>query len=69
MLDDRDESPGFKFKDADLVGIPLRVTVGARGLKDGQVEFKERAGGEVRMLPLGEAAAEVAEQVRKGLGL
>jgi prolyl-tRNA synthetase len=69
LLDDRDERPGFKFKDADLVGIPLRVTVGARGLKDGQVEFKERAGGEVRMLPLGEAAAEVAEQVRKGLGL
>jgi prolyl-tRNA synthetase len=69
LLDDRDERPGFKFKDADLVGIPLRVTVGARGLKDGQVEFKERAGGEVRMLPLGEAAAEVAEQVRKVLSL
>ena len=46
LLDDRDERPGIKFKDADLIGIPLRVTVGARHLKDGNVELKQRAGGE-----------------------
>ena len=42
LLDDRDERPGSKFKDADLIGIPLRVTVGARGLKEGAVELQER---------------------------
>lgn len=56
LLDDRDERPGAKFKDADLIGIPLRVTVGARGLKEGQVELKARAGEELEMLPLAEAA-------------
>ena len=56
LLDDRDERPGAKFKDADLIGIPLRVTVGARGLKEGQVELKSRASDELEMLPLAEAA-------------
>ncbi len=42
LYDDRDERPGVKFKDADLLGIPLRVTVGAKGLKEGFVEFKKR---------------------------
>jgi prolyl-tRNA synthetase len=43
LVDDRDERPGVKFKDADLVGIPLRVTVGDKGLKNGQVELKPRS--------------------------
>ena len=43
LLDDRDERPGVKFKDADLIGIPLRLTVGARGLKESKVELKARA--------------------------
>jgi prolyl-tRNA synthetase len=43
LVDDREERPGVKFKDADLVGIPLRVTVGEKGLKNGQVEFKPRS--------------------------
>ncbi|MDY6914597.1 MAG: proline--tRNA ligase [Planctomycetota bacterium] len=42
LLDDRDVRPGVKFKDADLVGIPLRVVVGERGLKEGKVELKRR---------------------------
>jgi prolyl-tRNA synthetase len=42
LVDDRDERPGSKFKDADLMGIPLRVTVGERGLKTSQVELKPR---------------------------
>jgi prolyl-tRNA synthetase len=43
LIDDRDERPGVKFKDADLIGIPLRVTVGAKSLKNGHVEFKPRS--------------------------
>jgi len=43
LVDDRNERPGVKFKDADLVGIPLRVTVGEKGLKNGQVELKPRS--------------------------
>ncbi|MEJ2488020.1 MAG: proline--tRNA ligase, partial [Anaerolineales bacterium] len=42
LLDDRDETPGVKFNDADLIGIPIRVTVGARSLKEGNVEIKLR---------------------------
>jgi len=67
LLDDRDERAGFKFKDADLIGIPLRVTVGARGLKDGALELQERKGGERTMLPVAEAAALLAERVRLAL--
>jgi prolyl-tRNA synthetase len=67
LLDDRDERPGSKFKDADLIGIPLRVTVGARGLKEGALELQERRGGERTMLPLAEAAGLLVESVRKGL--
>jgi prolyl-tRNA synthetase len=42
LLDDREERPGVKFKDGDLIGIPFRVTIGERGLKDGNVEIKMR---------------------------
>jgi prolyl-tRNA synthetase len=42
LLDDRDERPGVKFKDADLIGIPVRVTVGDKALDAGGVEFKTR---------------------------
>jgi prolyl-tRNA synthetase len=43
LLDDRDERPGVKFKDCDLIGIPLRVTIGERGLKEGNVDIKMRS--------------------------
>lgn len=46
IIDDRDERPGIKFKDADLIGIPLRVNVGKNFSKDGQVEIKNRSTGE-----------------------
>jgi len=67
LLDDRDERPGSKFKDADLLGIPLRVTVGARGLKDGALEVQERRSGAREMLPLAEVAEAVAARVRSAL--
>lgn len=63
LFDDRDERPGSKFKDADLIGIPLRITVGARGLKENAVELQERSSGERRMLPLGEASTLVRDMV------
>ena len=47
LLDDRDERPGVKFKDADLIGIPLRMTVGAKGLEKGRVELRWRRDGKV----------------------
>jgi prolyl-tRNA synthetase len=59
LLDDRRERAGFKFKDADLVGIPVRVTVGERGLAEGQVEIRGRASGETRMAPVAAAVPEV----------
>jgi len=67
LFDDRDERPGSKFKDADLLGIPLRVTVGARGLREGALELQERRGGERTMLPVADGAARVAEMVRQAL--
>lgn len=56
LLDDRDERPGVKFKDSDLIGIPLRVTVGKNFARDQLVEIKKRATGETESLSLAEAA-------------
>jgi prolyl-tRNA synthetase len=67
LLDDRDERPGTKFKDADLIGVPLRVTVGEKGLKDGIVELRERRTGKVDRVPLAEAAAECRKRVEESL--
>ena len=59
LYDDRDERAGVKFNDADLLGIPLRVTVGARGLRGGYAELKLRRNGEMSELPLDNLVAEV----------
>ncbi|BCG46557.1 Prolyl-tRNA synthetase, bacterial type [Citrifermentans bremense] len=67
LLDDRDERPGFKFKDADLIGIPLRIVVGAKALAEGKVELKERRSGEVEVLPIAEAIAKVKAAVKEAL--
>jgi prolyl-tRNA synthetase len=64
LLDDRDERAGVKFKDADLIGIPVRVTIGERNLKQGMVEIKERKTGEVRLVKLDEAAGEVKKLLK-----
>ena len=63
ILDDRDERAGVKFNDADLIGIPLRVTVG-RGVADGIVELKERKSGEMAEVKIDEVVAKIAEIVR-----
>lgn len=57
VLDDRDQRPGLKFKDADLIGYPLRVTISEKSLSKGQVELKYRAGRQVEMLAVNEAAS------------
>ncbi len=67
LLDDRDQRPGVKFKDADLIGIPLRVVVGDRGLKEGQLELKWRTKAEAEMIPLAGAADAVAKLVQARL--
>ena len=51
LVDDRDERPGVKFKDADLIGIPLRATIGEKGIAQGTVELKLRSEAEVRHVP------------------
>jgi prolyl-tRNA synthetase len=63
ILDDRDERPGVKFKDADLVGIPFRVVVGPRSLRRGAVELFERATGEMTEVPLEQAASRVGDRL------
>ena len=67
LLDDRDERPGSKFADADLIGIPLRVTVGARGIKEGAFELQERGAEERSMLPMEDAAGKLAGMVADAL--
>lgn len=61
LLDDRDERAGVKFNDADLVGIPIRIAVGARGLDQGQVEIVRRRGLEVERVPVDGAVEEAIE--------
>ena len=71
LLDDRDERAGVKFKDADLIGVPLRLGVGRRGLASNAVEWKRRASSEVQLVPLDEVASrakELLEMATQGRG-
>jgi prolyl-tRNA synthetase len=54
ILDDRNERPGVMFADMELIGIPHRLVIGERGLKDGQVEYKGRQDAEATMIASGE---------------
>lgn len=65
LLDDRDESPGVKFKDADLIGIPYRIIIGSKGLAEGKVEFKERKSGKMWKVDLAQALQEVEKVSRE----
>ena len=62
LLDDRDERPGVKFTDAELIGIPYRITVGPKGLGEGVVEITERATGSTMAVPVEQAVVAVAER-------
>ena len=63
LLDDRDVRGGVKFKDADLIGIPVRVTVGRKSVAEGKVEIKLRGESESRKVPIAEAARTATEMV------
>ena len=60
FVDDRDERPGVKFKDADLIGCTVRVVVGTRGLEKGGVEVRLRKTGETSLVPIADAPAAIA---------
>ncbi len=65
LFDDRkDVSPGFKFKDADLLGMPYQVIVGEKNLAAGMIELKERRSGTRRLVPAGEIMNELMELVK-----
>jgi len=64
VVDDRNERAGSKFKDAELMGIPVRVAIGARGLAEGKVELKPRAGGEMELVAIADVPARIAELLR-----
>jgi prolyl-tRNA synthetase len=68
LLDDRDERPGVKFKDADLVGIPLRIAVGAKSLANGQIEWSWRKDRAKQLGTQDEVVALVIEHVKKERG-
>jgi prolyl-tRNA synthetase len=70
LVDDRDQRPGFKFKDGDLIGIPLRVVIGERGLKEGKIEVKWRHEKEATTVPsdsAGEAIVKLIDEKRQAL--
>jgi prolyl-tRNA synthetase len=65
LYDDRDESAGVKFNDADLLGMPLRLTVSPRTLEKESVELKRRSEKESTLLPLSEAAARLQDLLKQ----
>ena len=67
ILDDRDERAGIKFKDADLVGYPIRVTIGNKTLANGQVELRERKTSETQLILIEEVAAQVKSIIERAL--
>ncbi len=68
LLDNRDISPGFKFKDADLIGFPVSVVVGEKSLKEGLVEVKSRSTGEALKVPISEAARKAGDLINEKIG-
>lgn len=63
LLDDRDQRPGVKFKDADLIGIPLRVNVGGKALKEGLLEIKWRTAAEASKIPVADAKSHILQEL------
>jgi prolyl-tRNA synthetase len=65
MFDDRDERAGVKFKDADLIGIPLRVTIGSKRLAEGKIEMRNREKGEIEIVSLEDAMDKIISTIQK----
>jgi prolyl-tRNA synthetase len=68
LYDDREESPGVKFKDADLIGIPLRITLGEKNLKKGLVEIKKRRTGEIFLVKREEVLSKIKKMISQEMG-
>jgi prolyl-tRNA synthetase len=67
IFDDRDERAGVKFKDAELIGIPLRITIGQKNLSQGNVELKIRKTGENKLYSLQEIVQEIKQIIEQEL--
>jgi prolyl-tRNA synthetase len=67
VLDDRGERPGVMFADWELIGVPHRLVIGDRGLKEGKLEYQARRDAEATLLPVDDAANVVIEKVRAAL--
>jgi prolyl-tRNA synthetase len=67
LLDDRDERPGVKFKDADLLGLPLRIVVSERSLAGRNVEIKQRVAGKPELVPVDQACETINDLIRCSL--
>jgi prolyl-tRNA synthetase len=67
IIDDRPDRAGVKFSDAELVGIPFRITIGKRGVAAGTAELTDRATGETESVPLDDIAKHVREAVAQAL--
>jgi prolyl-tRNA synthetase len=63
LYDDREETPGIKFKDADLIGIPLRVTLGEKNVKKGLLEIRKRKTGETHLVKKEDAVSKIKEMI------
>jgi len=68
LLDDRDDRAGVKFKDADLIGLPLRIAVGKKGLAEGKVEWKQRGAKDLELIALADVVGRAQAAVRDGGG-
>ncbi|MDR5855438.1 proline--tRNA ligase [Caballeronia sp. LZ062] len=68
ILDDRGERPGVMFADWELIGVPHRIVIGDRGLKEGKLEYQARRDAEASLLPVEEAAGVVTAKIRAALG-
>jgi prolyl-tRNA synthetase len=66
LLDDRGERPGVMFADMELIGIPHRITIGDRGLKEGKIEYQARRDAAATPVPVGEMAAFIKEKLAAG---
>ncbi len=66
LFDDRDARPGVKFADADLLGIPHRIVIGERGLRDGNIEYRHRKTGEETKLAIGDIVGFLQERLARG---
>jgi prolyl-tRNA synthetase len=67
ILDDRGERPGAMFADWELIGVPYRVVIGERGLKEGQLEFQASTDSEASEIPVGDVAKKVVDLVKAQL--